>query len=107
MSRSGRDQRRKRLGAWLRELPPEERGKWLSVLWVNSLVTVALQGALLTIVVRAGLRGIRNRASGPHVALLAAWSPSLPLLVGMNVAHQLARHMSLRTLENRINRGKP
>jgi hypothetical protein len=85
--------------AYAESLPPQERGALLLILWVNAILTLALEAAQLALVVRT-LRG----AHGDHpieTILDCAISPSAATVVSASALHKLGRERFLRQLDER------
>jgi hypothetical protein len=73
----------------------------LLVLWVNAMLTLALQAVRLALVVRA----VRRAARGGHpisTILDCAVSPSSATVVSASALHKLARERFHRQLDQRV-----
>ncbi|MBV8943852.1 MAG: hypothetical protein JOZ95_00400 [Solirubrobacterales bacterium] len=86
--------------AYAEGLPAQQRGALLMALWVNALVTLALQGAQLAMALRV-LRRARRSDDALRAALHLAVSPSTAAVVIASAAHELARQQLLRELARR------
>lgn len=81
-------------------LAPQQRGALLLTLWVNALLTLALQGAQLALALRA-LQRVRRSNDPLRAVLNVAVSPSTAAVISASAAHQLARQQLLRELDRR------
>jgi hypothetical protein len=91
--------------AYAESLPPQQCGALLLMLWVNAMLTLALQAAQLALVVRA----LRRAARGGHpieTILNCATSPSTATVVSASALHKLARERFLRQLDQRVRAAK-
>jgi hypothetical protein len=81
------------------EWPTEQRGRVMFVLWVNSLVTLALVGARGSWLAVGAARVWTRRVDGPLVALREGlgWKSLVVLLVA-STGHRIGRQYYLRTL---------
>jgi hypothetical protein len=89
------------VSAYAESLPPQERGALILVLWVNAILTLALEAAQLALVVRA-LRRAAKAEAPVETILGCAISPSTATAVGASALHKLARERFLRRLNQRV-----
>jgi hypothetical protein len=95
-----RDDRSARTIAYIESLPDQQRGALLLVLWLNALLTLALQGVQLIVVVRALWQAKR---SGHPLATIGdrAVSPSVATVLSVSAVHKLSREHLVRQLDQR------
>lgn len=93
-----------RFTAYMETLPAEQRGALLLGLWANAVLTLALQGAQLVLVVLAFRRAKCSRHP-IEAALDVAWSHSTAAVISTTAVHRVARQYFLRLLDRRISRG--
>ena len=87
--------------AYLKSLPPQQGGALLFVLWVNAIVTLAILGAQLALVVWI----LRRAAHSDHpikTALNCATSPSAATVVSASALHKLARERFASRLDQGV-----
>lgn len=94
-----RHERSRRLIARWERLPAHRRGNVFLLMWINAVLTTALQPASLVLLIRAALRVWRHRQAGPRIALRAGYSPALTAVITTNAAHQLLRALAIHLID--------
>ena len=84
----------------MESLPPQQAGTLIVVLWINAVVTLALQAAQLGLVVRT-LRRARHPDHPIATIVDCAASLSTAIVVSASALHKLAWESFVRELEHR------
>jgi hypothetical protein len=86
-------------------LPAEQGGALILGLWVNALLTLALQSAQLVLIAR-GVRTATRSDNPTAAALDLVVSPSTAAVIGASAVHSLGRQYFLRLLDRRMSAAK-
>jgi hypothetical protein len=87
--------------AYYESLPLEDRGRLMIALWLNAVATLAVQAALLVLVVRTGRRLVST--DHPVAPMLeGVLSPGAALVAIASAGHLLVRQRLRRRLDQRI-----
>ena len=91
--------------AYSESLSPEDRGRLMIVFWLNAVAALAVQAALLALVLRTGRRLVSK--DQPVAAMLeGVLSPSAALVAVASAGHLLVRQRLRRRLDQRIRAAK-
>ncbi len=87
-----------RFSAWFESLPAEQRGTLILALWANAMLTLALYGAWLLLIVRVLWRLARGGYRA-ETLLDAVRSRAGTALLGATITHSAARRFAVRRLD--------
>lgn len=97
--RARRRERGRLLAARSKQLPAEDRGRMVLVLFGNAVFTITLQTVWIGSLIQAGRRVVRRGDYRPVPLLRTAWSPTLGTTSALVAAQNLARPLLVRQLE--------